>query len=280
MSRSRHTSNVVLRDALALAQLGYAIFPVHTITNGQCSCNRRDCPSPGKHPIAHGGFYNATTDTKTIGLDWKRKPKANIGVRTGNNFFVLDVDPRHGGNESLAALQQEFGRLPSTQIVNTGGGGTHHYYKTPIPVGNRSHIRPGLDVRGDGGYVVAPPSIHASGERYEFNAHCIWEVHQLPLAPDWLLRLIVGPSTPPTLGIDVPQKNLLSGAVEGHRNSLTTSYTGRLVRLGLAPREIARVMLSLNDSYNSPPLPKEEVLTIVNSIVGTHQRNRRNNRYV
>src|SRR5262249_6866135 len=100
---------------------------------------------------------------------WQRHPNANVGIATGaaSGLVVLDVDPDHGGGES-AELYMPGEALPSTLIARTGGGGLHMYFKHP---GGRirnsaSELGPGLDVRGDGGYVVAPPSVHFSGKPY------------------------------------------------------------------------------------------------------------------
>lgn len=88
-------------------------------------------------------------------------------------MVVLDIDPRHGGDDALAELEARHGKLPDTPRVLTGGGGSHIYFRHPgkISIPNSvSKIAPGIDVRGDGGYVIAPPSVHPNGNRY------LWEV--------------------------------------------------------------------------------------------------------
>jgi hypothetical protein len=87
----------------------------------------------------------------------------NLGILTGadTGIWVLDVDPRHGGNESLAALEMEIGKLPATVSAATGGGGTHYLFRIPTGVSiknSASKIGAGLDVRGDGGLIVVAPS--------------------------------------------------------------------------------------------------------------------------
>src|SRR5262249_22810872 len=127
---------------------------------------------PGKHPIGTlvpRGVKDATTDPDTILRWWAECPSANVGIATGalSGFIGLDVDPRHRGDESLAALEREHGKLPATVEAGTAGGGRHLLFAhSGVPIRNRVNLARGLDVRADGGYIVAPPSQHASGEAY------------------------------------------------------------------------------------------------------------------
>lgn len=126
MKNNPDNGPVQLMDAaLALASKGLKVFPLHTIINGKCSCSGEKPCKPGKHPRETGGFHTATTDGKEIKSWWMKWPDANIGLPTGpdNGFFVLDVDIKHDGEDSLKALVEEHGDLPSTVEVNTGGGG-------------------------------------------------------------------------------------------------------------------------------------------------------------
>ncbi len=98
---------------------------------------------------------------------WRGRTHHNVGLRTGaaSGFFVLDVDPDSGGDASLADLLAKHGALPRTYTVRTGSGGTHYYWRLPeFPVGNSAKgLGKGLDIRGEGGQVVAPPSVSAKG---------------------------------------------------------------------------------------------------------------------
>jgi hypothetical protein len=100
-------------------------------------------------------------------------PDTGIAVRTGaeSGLVVLDVDPQHGGDDTLAELLAAHGVLPITVECFTGGGGRHIYFRHPGGEVRNSagKVGPGLDIRGDGGYVVAPPSPHPSGRRYEWS---------------------------------------------------------------------------------------------------------------
>lgn len=161
------------RAALAYAQrLGWPVFPVYWIAEGgTCSCGRPECGSPGKHPLTAQGFKEATRDEAQIIAWWSRWPQANIGIPTGtaSGFDALDVDPRHGGDGSLAELEATHGKLPETVVQLTGGGGQHFLFRHRDGIGNKTGFRPGLDVRGEGGYILVSPSNHLSGRRYAWK---------------------------------------------------------------------------------------------------------------
>lgn len=176
--------------ALEYAAQGWPVFPCHSVHGAACSCRRADCGSPGKHPRVGTGLKAATTDMETIGRWWQRWPSANVGVRTGtpSGLVVLDVDPGHGGARSLDALVRRHGSLPAGPVVRTGSGGLHFYFAHPGHTVRNSAglIGPGLDVRGDDGYIIAPPSRHRSGRAYT------WQVSpgELPELPDWFTEAL------------------------------------------------------------------------------------------
>ena len=165
----------ILDYALKYANQGLAVFPVHGIENGSCTCQNPQCSSPGKHPIATGGFKIASTDGVVIRDWWSLWPFANVAIATGSlsGVLVLDIDvgPQKEGEESLHALEGEVGPIPRDAVVRTGSGGTHIYMTMPDqPIsGSTSKLGKNLDVRADGGYVVAPPSAHISGNNYEWK---------------------------------------------------------------------------------------------------------------
>jgi hypothetical protein len=177
-----------LQAALTYAARGWAVFPCHTVGAAGCSCHQPDCHSPGKHPTVARGLHAATTDQDIARSWWQRQPDANVAIRTGreSGLVVVDVDPDHGGMHSLRALVDTHGKLPDGPRVRTGSGGCHVYFRHPgYPVQNSAGTRlgVGVDVRGDGGYVIAPPSRHRSLHSYH------WRDFDLPVPelPEWAL---------------------------------------------------------------------------------------------
>ena len=130
-----------LELALRAAELG-PILPLHWVEDGECSCGIQDCPDAGKHPLTKHGVKDATKDTNQIRTWWHENPKANIGIAMGNDsgIFGVDIDPRHGGDESLHQMQEEYGALPDCPRVRTGGGGEHLYFTVPPGVTVRSRV--------------------------------------------------------------------------------------------------------------------------------------------
>lgn len=155
-----------LRAAVRLAERGFHVFPVHSIRAGAvCSCGAPHCGRAGKHPRTRNGLKEATTDTKQIQAWWLEHPDSNIGlVPWPSGLVVLDIDPRNGGTESLAELEQKFGQLPDTARVFTGGGGLHIYFTLPTGIDRVPSrvLRPGVELKAQGTYVLAPPSSHLS----------------------------------------------------------------------------------------------------------------------
>jgi hypothetical protein len=161
--------------ALVYARRGWPVFPCHSpLGRGDlCTCGLRDCASPGKHPRVRNGLNVATTDESQVRRWWQHWPRANVGIRTGaaSGLVVVDVDPAHGGTDCLESLVVAHGRFfDNTRTVRTGGGGWHFYFRHPghlVRNDTGRRLGPGIDVRGDGGYVLAPPSLHSSGNRYD-----------------------------------------------------------------------------------------------------------------
>jgi len=167
-----------LDHALQYAQHGLKVFPVNWIDADQCSCDREDCGNAGKHPLTPSGCKDASSDPAVIQQWWTLWPKANVAIATGeaSGIFVIDIDVADGKNgaASLAKLEAEIGPIPRDAVVRTGSGGWHIYLKlADLPIRNSaSKIGEHIDVRGSGGYVVAPPSLHKSGNHYVWeNAH-------------------------------------------------------------------------------------------------------------
>ena len=167
MTRKERT----LDCAITYADLGLHVIPLWSVSAaGRCLCGKEDCNSPGKHPygrFAPNGSKNGTTDGAVIANWFAAEEEINIAICTGpdSGIVVLDVDPEHSGDETLANLEDRHGKIDTLEVI-TGVGGRHLYFK--YPTGKRvknsvGHLGAGLDVRSGGGYVVAPPSLHASG---------------------------------------------------------------------------------------------------------------------
>ena len=165
--------------ALAYAKLGWFVFPIHSLKNGICDCPEgHQCKSPGKHPIAKcvpKGLKNAQITPPVIRAWWKKYPNANVGIVTGtiSGLFVLDIDTKHDGDDTLKEFEKTHGLIAPedyTGCVQTGSGGYHYYFVYPKnhACKNKTGLLPGIDIRADGGYVVAPPSKHHSGGTYQW----------------------------------------------------------------------------------------------------------------
>jgi hypothetical protein len=170
--------NRLLCAALDYAARGLAVFPCWWAIDGHCACGDLHCSSPAKHPLgaaAPHGFRDATTEPTRIRAWWRSWSWANVAIATGrlSGIFVLDVDAHRGGDATLAELERQFGMLPATVRVQTPQGGTHSYFVMPrsgaVPC--RSDVAPGIDVRGDGGYVLAPPSVGLPGPYLDEIGH-------------------------------------------------------------------------------------------------------------
>ena len=198
-------------------------------------------------------------------------PDANIGIVTGeiSNLIVLDIDPKHGGDASLDRLERQFGQLPATIEVTTGGGGHHFYFAHPGGlIRSRSGLAQGVDLRGDGGYIVAPPSIHPSGHPYLWAVGHSPEDVALAALPRWILlesggiRVRRTPSDWRRLARE--------GVPEGQRNSSIAALTGHLLWHQVDPEVVLELLLSWNRMRCRPPLQDAEVAQVVSNIVRLH----------
>lgn len=171
---------------------GWDPLPVWGVNGeGICAChNGERCKSPGKHPIQNEWQVEERL-TKPDAYSWfaMNTHPINIGLRTGSrsSFWALDIDPKSGGNESLLSLEAQYGKLPATRVHRTGSGGLHYLFKLPgdFEVTNsRGRLPRGIDVRGNGGFIVAPGSVTGVGS-YKTETS-----GDIAPAPEWLLELI------------------------------------------------------------------------------------------
>jgi len=220
------------------------------------------------------GLQQARPDAAIVGQWFAHAPDSNIGIVTGeiSNLIVLDVDPKHGGDDSLAELERRFGSLPETVEARTGGGGRHLYFTHPGSfVPNRAGLKQGIDLRGDGGYIVAPPSVHPNGQPYAWAPGRSPEEIELAALPRWLLFAGRGPRVRRSLA---DWRQLVhEGVPEGERNSTIASLTGHLLWHGVDAQVALELMLAWNRARCRPPLDDEEVARVVASIARLHEAN-------
>ncbi len=223
--------------AFAYSARGWPVLPLHSIRDGCCTCGKADCKSPGKHPRVAGGVADATTDPVVIERWWTRWPDANVAIATGapSGLLVLDIDPRNGGGKTIVALQRENGVIPPTFEAATGGGGVHVLFQHPRrrTIGK---LGEGVEVKSDGGYVVAAPSIHASGQRYRWQTgRAPGEVDLADLPERWL-RMVL--------------RETLAASPKPTASSSFSRGDGAAVPLGLVNHCLAALKLSRCDEYD------------------------------
>ena len=254
--------NPLLEAALDYAGKGWRVFPLHNPTSEGCSCQKPDCTSSGKHPRISNGSTGASSDVAKIHRWWARWPDANIGVVTGprSGIFVLDVDGA-AGQASLRAL----GQLPATLRSDTGRTGElgerrgfHLYFTMPARLNLRNStglLGQGLDIRAAGGYVVAPPSLHASGHRYEWA-----NVAAIADAPPSLIegssKVIDSPTTP------TPDAGFI---YEGERDDRLFRLAAKWRREGVTQDDLEMRLEALNRRLCKPPLADSQILKIARS---------------
>ncbi|MGO9885159.1 MAG: bifunctional DNA primase/polymerase [Solirubrobacteraceae bacterium] len=265
---------VLLDAALRYADRGWPVFPTHTPVHGRCSCGRPSCDKPGKHPRTRNGLSDATTDGQTITRWFTAWPEANVAVTTGApaGIVVLDVDGDNGA-ESLRALERQHGALPRTASIVTPRGGQHYYFAHPgeeVP-NSVSKLGADLDIRGDGGYVLVPPSTGPSGRKYEPDDRCA-----IAPVPDWLQKAV---RRPHTNGERTPASEWVAivrdGLRRGERNHGLARLTGHLLAKDVDAR-LVRELAQLVNARCKPPLEADEVDRVVESIAGCELRKRRN----
>lgn len=226
-------------------------------------------PSEKKPLVPWKEYQDRKPDDAEVAGWLEKWPKANLAVVTGaaSGLVVLDIDPKHGGEAQLAALERLYGALPKTVEAATGGGGRHIYFRHPgTTIHNKTGIRDGIDLRGDGGIVIVPPSIHPSGKPYRWKRGCSPDEAPLAEMPTWLRQVVRGDQTgaghPPGYWRDLVR----TGVGEGARNNTIASFAGHLFHHGIDPEVATELLLCWNEQRCRPPLPAAEVARTVESI--------------
>jgi hypothetical protein len=238
--------------ALRCASFGWQVLPLHELVEDGCSCGRSSCPSPGKHPRTPHGLNDATSDPVIVAKWWRRWSNANIGLRTGIGFDVLDLDG-DDGLAWLAEMEAIHGPLPAGLRAKTGRGGLHIFLKR-TGHGNAAHIDGRkVDFRGTGGYVVVAPSVTVAP--YEWIGDP--SVSPIPEAPERLLVLLRKPeAVPPTIEGTIPQ---------GSRNEMLFQMARGLAASGAAEEVILTALRAIRDQHTDPgddPVGDDELLSL------------------
>jgi hypothetical protein len=252
----------MIRTALALARKGLAVFP----------CRPRD-----KRPATAHGLKDATNDATLIEDWWREEPQSNVAIATGavSRVFVVDIDGLDAEVE-LRRLEAAHTALPPTVEAITARG-RHVYFKMPeSPVHNSvSKIAPGIDVRGNGGYVLAPPSIHPSGRPYSWGVD---SANAFAPAPEWLLARLSAPASDAAAGTPAAEwRELVKGVGEGARDCTAAKLAGYLLRRHIDPFVALELLQGWNATRCTPPLPGADIERVVASISGIELRRRLNN---
>lgn len=228
-----------------IEKLGWSVIPV----------------GADKKPLVEWKLYQSQKATKEQVIEWFSKPEVNIGIITGriSNLVVIDIDPRHDGTDEAF---KEISTIKSA----TGGGGWHYYFLFEEGIQNSASIRPGIDIRGEGGYVVAPPSSHNSGKNYEWiNGPDNTPLISLPaFIKDWTKESKNFVKVPNSKW----DKKLLNGASEGNRNDSAASVVGKLLK-HFKQEDWEEEVWPLVEGWNlknNPPLSEVELRTVFESI--------------
>jgi hypothetical protein len=246
-----------MQHALALARRGFSVHP---------------CRPRSKLPATARGCKDATADPETIERWWQNNPDYNIAIATGGSsyIFIVDVDGLEAEAE-LRKLESRYGGLPPTVEVITARG-RHLYFEWPNRMvrNSASKVGPGLDVRGEGGYGLAPPSVHPSGRRYAWSVD---GADTPAAAPEWLLNAAadktMNSATPPS-----EWRALVKGVAEGVRNCSTARLAGHLLRHHIDPLVALELLQCWNAARCTPPLPEKDIERIVDSIAARELKRR------
>lgn len=261
---------------MALARSNLRVFPCNYPIFTQdrsviCSCYKKEnCTSIGKHPAFKGWQDAATDNLIEVERIWRKNPKYNIGILTGepNAIDVLDIDPKNNGIESLTELEAEHEPLPNTVRVRTGSGGLHLFFvHTPgLKNNNDGKIKEGIDFKTTGGYVIAPPSLHHSGKYYE------WLSTGDPAPPpSWLIDKLYEEFPPPYAKKPRSKEywtGLAYGIDSGDRHNAIASIAGLLLNSrDIKSKELAIALIhGFNQVCCKPPKSEQEVNAIIKHI--------------
>ncbi len=229
---------------------------------------------PGrKEPATKHGFKDASKE-KTQEKIWRQSPQKNVGIATGvvSGISVVDVDPDSGGEESLRELVQKYGLDINTVTVSTPRGGKHFFYKDNLGAKSQAGVLPGVDIRGNGGYIVAAPSLHPNGKKYYFEDvdFLNWTKEdfekRLKEFPHDILKQIKGSQNKIVISSD--------GKVnQGYRFEFLRSQAGKFKRSGISKENAKETLYRENIERCNPPKTNEEVDKLIEGIFNLSDKN-------
>lgn len=250
------------RAAVRYAEHGWHVFPLQP---------------RGKQPLLKGagGFLSATADIAQVRAWWAQHPTANVGLWPGQSgLVVIDIDGPEG--EVTAAKLSLLSEPTLECSTGRADGGRHLYFRRPSFSVSNCDLGHKLDVRGDAGYVVLPPSIHPTGTPYRWQGK-VEDIRELP--PGILARLEAVQSGAPNLADGAPNRQARDIAFDeeigaGGRNNALTRYAGRLIAKGIPEDETLILVAAVNQTKCRPPLPQDELNALVANIATRESRKR------
>ena len=241
-------TNPCLSAALSYAARGWRVLPLHVPQDGGCSCRElRNCETPGKHPRVMDWKQKASSDPTEIDRWWSMWPDSNVGILCGDGLAVLDVDSH--GFDPLSEFLKRHGTFKTASVL-TGSDCGHFYFRAPADAPSFD-LAPGLEVRSNGRLVVAPPSVHASGRRYEWQ-----NGHALTAAPEWMLRKPRAPTLED--GEKIPP---------GGRHAAMLRIAGAMRRVSADQATIQAALLRFNAERCDPPKDEDTVRELAADVV-------------
>lgn len=261
--------------ALNYSELGFSVLPLQA--NGKAPLTTDRFPS---------GFKSATTDKNKLMAHWAHYPTSNIGLRISDDLIIVDIDVhKENGFDSLAVLEREFDKLPTTYSVDTPTGGKHYYYRLPegVTIDRQVNAFKGIDLLTNG-YVVASPS-SINGKKYTVSSGSIdtiaylpnwllraFETHREQASSDYLSQSNLTPYKPGKKYTGALLDELVAGATVGGRNEWIMRMISKMLAVGAELDTIYRLLLVVNDNFLSEPLPLSEINATFKSRVKKHTR--------
>jgi putative DNA primase/helicase len=248
--------------AIDYAKRGIPVIPLHTpVGRASCSCESEGCTNVGKHPRVKNWQKDATINLTTIEKWWSSWPDANIGLLCGKKFNVLDIDYKDSGDVSLQCLEEKHGPLPKTVISHTGNGKHILFSCTDGNISNKVGLFSGIDIRANNGMIVAPPSLHHSKKRYEWDNDNNLENTKIENMPEWLKCELTKTNTPHS------QESIDNDDIipDGKRNDTLFKIGCSLVKNGTSIETIFDILSKENIDRCSPPLSVQEIAKISQS---------------